>query len=133
MRGFVKAVRAPRRVWPVVWVIVIGLLTLTPGNDLPRWPWAAAIHLDKIVHFVLFGVLAWLLAGVFIFRNGMDRKRAVVLSVLAAVVYGGLIELLQGWMEMGRSAEWADLLADALGAVVAVGLVAMRRRTPLPA
>jgi VanZ family protein len=35
-------------------------------------------------------------------------------AALALVAYGGAIELLQRWVP-GRSAEWGDLLADAIG------------------
>ena len=129
MRNFVKAARAPRTVWPVLWAGAILVLTLMPGNDVPKWPWAEVIHLDKIVHFVLFGVLAWLLTGVFIHQHSMKVKRAVFVALIVAVVYGGFIELLQGWMGMGRSADVWDLLVDALGAAVAVGVVARRMRS----
>ena len=128
MRNFVKAARAPRTVWPVLWAAGILVLTLMPGNDVPKWPWAEVIHLDKIVHFVLFGVLAWLMAGVFIHRYSLNANRAVFIAFIVAVVYGGFIELLQGWMGMGRSADVWDLLVDALGAAVAVGVVARRMR-----
>jgi hypothetical protein len=37
------------------------------------------------------------------------------------VAIGGVIELLQGAMGLGRDAEWLDLVADTLG--VALGLV----------
>ena len=40
---------------------------------------------------------------------------------VAVVAIGGLIELLQGAMGLGRDAEWLDLVADALG--VALGLI----------
>ncbi|MBK9422063.1 MAG: VanZ family protein [Flavobacteriales bacterium] len=130
MRGLVKAVLAPRRVWPVLWAGVILVLTLMPGNDVPKWPWAELIHLDKIVHFVLFGVLAWLTAGVFIHRNSMEPQRAVLIALVLAVLYGGLIELMQGWMDMGRSADVWDLMVDAMGASVALLLALVRWRTP---
>ena len=129
MRKFVQALRAPRTVWPLLWAVAILVLTLMPGNDVPKWPWAEIIHLDKIVHFVLFGVLAWLLAGVFRFRLLMKEVRAISIAILVTVMYGGAIELLQGWMGMGRSADVWDLLVDALGAAVAVLMVSKWWRT----
>lgn len=35
---------------------------------------------------------------------------------LTAILYGGIIELLQLWVFTWRSGEWADLFADTVGA-----------------
>ena len=51
------------------------------------------------------------------------RPRFMVPVALAVVVYGGLIELIQPYV--GRSREWADLFADALGAMIGAGLGAL--------
>ncbi|MFB9149202.1 VanZ family protein [Roseovarius ramblicola] len=84
--------------------LVIALITLLP---LPPGP-AGVPGLDKLAHFVTFAVLAVPLAWRF-----PHLWRAVALMGL---VYGGLIEIVQPYM--GRSAEWADLVADGLGAVL---------------
>ena len=65
---------------------------------------------DKVSHLVVY----FLLAGWFGLLAG---SRSVLLWTLVAVIaYGGLIELLQA-MTTYRHADWADLLADAVGAV----------------
>lgn len=38
---------------------------------------------------------------------------------MISTLAGGAIELLQGAMQLGRGADWYDLLADAVGALVA--------------
>lgn len=93
-----------------VWAALIGYFTLsapTGGGGMPG--------LDKIQHFVAFAVLALPLC--------VARPRWTMLIVAAATFYGGGIELVQPLV--GRSAEWADLAADAAGA--AVGGLAGRR------
>ncbi|KNX41715.1 VanZ like family protein [Roseovarius tolerans] len=80
-------------------IATLTLLQVTPGpQGLPG--------LDKLAHFLAFGALAAPLAFAY-----PRHWRAVALAVLA---YGGLIEIVQPYM--GRSAEWADLLADGVGA-----------------
>jgi VanZ family protein len=79
---------------------------------------------DKISH-----ALAYLVWGFLLFlsqQTGRPRRRAL-LAVLVCLLFGGAIEVLQGFT--GRSPELADLLADGLGAAVGTGAAgaALRR------
>ena len=85
--------------------VVIGHGTLSPPSDGPPLPLG-----DKQIHFIAFALLALPL--------GWVRPRWVLPLVAGCVAYGGAIELLQPLV--GRSGEWADLLADALGVVLGV-------------
>ncbi|MGD8841503.1 MAG: VanZ family protein [Gammaproteobacteria bacterium] len=70
---------------------------------------------DKLSHLVTY----FFLAGWF---GLLARNRAALFWTFAGLVaYGGLIEILQGTTSY-RDAEWADLLADALGAAVGIWL-----------
>ena len=93
----------------------LGVLLLALVAALSLLPIPGTGVNDKVSHLVTYFVLAgWfgLLAG----------NRSVLLwSFAGLVAYGGLIELLQG-MTSYRNAEWADLLADAIGAAVGIGL-----------
>ncbi len=68
---------------------------------------------DKADH-----ALAWLALGLLGMIGWPGRAPAVLAGLL---VYGGAIELLQGFTGW-RHAEWADLLADALGLVAALAV-----------
>ena len=74
---------------------------------------------DKSNHMMAFVVLAVL--G----RWAYPGRMAVLL--LGLLAYGGLIEVLQS-LTPDRFAEWADLLADAVGLMVGAGLASLLRR-----
>lgn len=74
---------------------------------------------DKVVHGLMFFGVAFCLA--FDWRT---CRRAAVSGFLTASVLGGLIEIAQWKMDLGRSGDWWDLAADVAGA--AVGVVACR-------
>ncbi|WP_162497400.1 VanZ family protein [Roseovarius dicentrarchi] len=98
---------------------VLCILTLTPQAPMPPRP-----SPDKLYHFIGFGALALPLCWVY-----PRRAWAVILGVTA---FGGAVEVIQPFV--GRGAEWADLLADALGAVAAAILaIWLRRVWPKPA
>jgi len=109
---------------PLGWAAVVLLLTLTPARDLPRTPVWELLSFDTAAHAGVFVVLA----GLSWFSLRRQRRwpwaaRHAGLAVfVGSTLFGGLIELLQLTMRLGRQGEWSDLLSDAMGAAVAVGM-----------
>lgn len=97
--------------------VIISYLTLIPRPvpaDMPElFPGA-----DKLVHALMFGALS---GAIVIDYSRKKRARAkwriAAYAVVIAVAAGGLIELLQSAMALGRSSETADFIADAAGAL----------------
>jgi VanZ family protein len=89
-------------------------------------------------HFVVYGALATTLAGGFRCRGSRPRT-AFAFGVALAIAYGVTDEIHQSFVP-GRRADPADVLADALGALIIAGLasrlydpvVASIRRWMLP-
>ncbi len=104
--------------------LLILILCLMPGKNLPHAGWLEAIHADKIVHFGLFFVLNLLLLGGWYYPAGKRTSRNPGLSFAAGTTlcfaYGWLIEFLQRWLTTDRMFEWQDAAADSAGALVAV-------------
>ena len=82
-------------------VLVLALVPAPPRLFTTGW--------DKSNHLLAFSVMAWLGARAF--------PQRMVLVLLGLLAYGALIEILQSFTPT-RSAEWLDLLADALGILV---------------
>lgn len=113
---------ATPRVWQVVLallVCVVSKLALTP-SDYPH----VSLGWDKLNHFAAFASLA--LAAWLGFRTARQHQW---ISLLCLLIYGGAIEIVQLYVP-GRSSEWFDLLADAigisLGGLIASALVRQR-------
>lgn len=110
-----------RRWWPsgiVVAVIIYATLFPDPTGPvtLPLFP-----GFDKLIHAIMFGGLAGALAFDYERSEPGHRLglRKMALFCLASVAAGGVIEVLQGLMGLGRGADWLDFGADAVGALVA--------------
>ena len=113
--------------WAALWALGILVLTLMTAGDVPAWPWAERVQLDKWVHAFLFGVQGVLLALAFLrVFPGSRRTGLMILATVLAIAYGGVIEILQSLMGDGRQGDVMDLLADAAGALL--GLLGMKRR-----
>lgn len=103
-------------------VVTAGVLYLTLA---PRPFGSVRIPLfegaDKVVHFMMFFAMAF--AYHFDFRRGkkpVDEARLMGWIFVSLSAFGGLIELAQWKMRMGRSGDWYDLLADIAGAIYGI-------------
>jgi len=96
-----------------VFVLVISLIPFkdTPGSGIFNFP-----HMDKIIHFFLYGILCFLL--LWDSRNKL-RKKDYILIILLCLSFGGIIELLQ-ISQPERSGDIFDLIANFFGSLVAV-------------
>ncbi|MEO8306852.1 MAG: VanZ family protein [Pseudomonadota bacterium] len=115
MSGIIRPGLQYPRLWICLALFIAAFITVTclmPARDMPdigTW--------DKLIHASSYVALAFCLGG-------SIQRRHFLWLVVALTAFGGLIELAQEAMQMGRHAEWADLLADFIGTVVGVALAA---------
>ena len=103
------------RFWRIADVLVL-VLVLTSAMSPDIWPWGRNSGLrlvsDKLLHGITFALLA-------LWYTGQYSRTSYARLAAALVGFGALIELCQ-FVVPYRTAEWGDLLADAIG--VAVGM-----------
>lgn len=106
----------PRTWLAIAWACLILVACWLPPAALPQESGTTAgkLQVDKLIHFALFAVFAWLGMGAEIARGRAGRVFGV--GVLLAVVS----ELGQAVPIVGREPGLPDLLADALGAFAGV-------------
>lgn len=96
------------RVLTLLLALGIAVTTLMPSTSGA----SSLLGLDKLAHLVAFAVL--------VLPMSLRAPRQWPLIWITAVAFGGLIEIVQPYV--GRGAEWADLVADGLGAALGVSL-----------
>ncbi len=113
--------------WPKRWIatalvlLFVFYLTLVP-RPLPNTN-IEIPGLDKLVHAIMFGVLAFVTCIDMARRNRDDIRRLSIftiinISVIVAFV-GLLIEILQQLMQLGRGGDLLDFIADIIGIIIA--------------
>lgn len=110
----------------LVAAVIFYLCCLKTSDDLPdiSWPYA-----DKVVHFLMYFGLSGVASFWYIYG---EKGRVIVLKLVAfafvlPLLYGGFIEIIQEYY-FGRSGDWLDLLADALGSLSVLPLALIYRR-----
>ena len=101
----------------IVYLVALLALLLLPVSE-PGFH-LAGINSDKWMHVALFGGFAMMLRW-----NLASNRLASPIAVGMSVLFAAAIEIVQGFTTY-RDAEWADLLAGAVGAVV--GVIVMNR------
>lgn len=98
------------------WYLLGGLLTLAvivsslvPAYDLPN----VSVD-DKVEHIVAYLSLA-------VWFGGLLARPSYVRIALWLLVLGGGIEIAQGLMGLGRTADVRDFLADGVGVALGLG------------
>lgn len=110
----------------VAWAVTIFLLSSFP--QISRLP--LPYHLDKFAHAIVYGILAWTAQRAFFHQSWWEagRRWSIVLAIAFATLYGLTDEIHQSFVP-GRVSSVLDLGADVFGAIVAMILIAWRRRT----
>ena len=91
--------------------ILIG--TLIPGSSLSDYE---VFSYDKLMHLLAF--MAWTLGTGICWRAYNDRRAPLKLLVVAPILFGTAIEILQGILPTNRSPDWMDVVFDALGTLI---------------
>ncbi len=105
--------------WPVLLVIVI--FVSSGSQDLAAPNLSFQFHTDKIVHILVFGLVATSILRTPKFKD--LSLRSILTTALITSVYGACDEFRQS-LTPTRSVEFADWLADTFGAFAAVTLYA---------
>jgi VanZ family protein len=114
-----------------LWFLAVTAALAMPKRDfadLPAW-WPPILHfqaLDKVVHAILFAVLALLVGRSF--RRFGALRRPLLAAFLATALYGLATEVGQHTLT-DRSGELADWGADVLGAAAGIAPLAVGRRS----
>ena len=113
---------------PFAWAGIICWLSLI--SSPPQIP--GVLGWDKLLHAGAYGLLTVLIAQC-LFSLSISPVKIWWYAGLAAIACGALLEVLQLLVQTGRTAEWWDLFADAVGVVLScvifrqVSAVACRR------
>jgi len=114
----------PISIWGRIWaggrvsypfLLAVGIVSLS-GTENPATP-GGIPYFDKLAHFCVYGLLASLL---FRLVPRISRNARSALVVILAVSVFGLSDEIHQAFTPGRSVEFADWVADTLGAIVAV-------------
>lgn len=86
-------------------------------------PNVPGIGFDKVVHFCFYAGLNTLLISTIIAHKAKATTKHIIITTLAAIVYGVAIEFIQG--QVGRDFDISDIAANSIGAISAAIIISL--------
>lgn len=101
------------------WALFIFIISAIPGNVVEPY---AIWNADKLVHSLIYFIFTILLTSGFQKQDqNLNFKRsALMIAFYIAVLYGGILEVLQNKIFINRSGNIPDFLANTFGAALAI-------------
>ncbi len=103
--------------WSMLWALIILILCGMPGKDVPHISFLEMLKFDKFVHAGIFFVLFLLSVRGFMLQTRFEglHQSPRAAAFIICVIYGGLLEILQGIVFIDRSADIYDFIANTFG------------------
>jgi len=102
--------------------MIIFVLLVMPGSDIPSNDFFELIYFDKWVHIGLFSILTIL--WIYPFLGSISRSAGVfVIISLSSITYGVVMEFIQKYFATNRSFDLTDILADSIGTCLGLVLI----------
>lgn len=102
----------------IFYTCAITVLFFIPGPDLPKINFSAA---DKILHCLIYFILInfWL-SYFYINKDFRFDANLILILLLSILLYGIIIEILQGLFTVSRSADIFDVAANLIGSLLGI-------------
>lgn len=105
----------------LLWVLLIFAGCLLPPSDLPSTSLFSKIpYFDKIVHFFIYFIFTLFLLAGFNRWHTVLKFKSILISFAIAFLCGLSVEVLQEVMNIGRTGDSFDMLANTGGILAGI-------------
>lgn len=106
----------------ILWALLILLLSLVPGSELPEVSFWELLTFDKAMHIFMYGVLSFrtMMAASKQHTYYWMRHSAAIFTFIIVTAFGGFIEIIQETLLTDRYGDWVDLLANVIGTMLGI-------------
>ena len=93
------------------------MLCFLPGSSFPK---TQITNIDLLVHFSFYGVFSFLLilGNVRQSQFLILKNKPVLWALIVSILFGGMIEIIQGTKFVSRSTELSDFIANSIGSFI---------------
>jgi VanZ family protein len=107
----------------ISYTVTLTIVCLVKLNKLPN---IGVSFGDKIFHFLSYSVLAFLWFNTFLYNFKFKKHSALLYAAVFSVVFGIVIEVLQGTLTEYRSSDIYDVIANTCGVLFTILILRIR-------
>jgi VanZ family protein len=101
----------------IIWLIILIVLCLTPGDQLPRIEWEL-ISIGTLAHFGFYLGLICLQLFAFEKKSNLFNWRLYFILIASGILIGYSIELIQGNFIYQRYYDQEDIAVNSIGTII---------------
>lgn len=109
----------------ILYSLALAVISLVKFRDIPDY---IPSFSDKVLHFLMYGILAFLWIITFTHKFRLKRIYAIVWAGIIAVIFGIIIEVLQGTVTNTRVTDQNDIIANTLGVILVILIIVIKDR-----
>jgi VanZ family protein len=110
-------------IFAISYTIVLAIFSLINVGSLPR---LGSNFDDKIFHALAYGLLVLLW---YFTLHSLKKAKPIFIAALFSIIYGIILEVLQGQVTVARNVDILDVLANCIGVVIVSFFLIIRNRT----
>ena len=101
--------------WLIIGIIIYLSFFTPPKTELDN-----ISNIDKLAHICMYGGLCSILWIEYLRSHiQIQHIRAFIGGIVLPIAFSGIIELLQEYATTNRSGDWADMIANSIGVILA--------------
>ena len=101
--------------WLIIGIIIYLSFFTPPKTELDN-----ISNIDKLAHICMYGGLCSILWIEYLRSHiQIQRIRAFIGGIVLPIAFSGIIELVQEYATTNRSGDWADMIANSIGVILA--------------
>ena len=93
----------------------LAIASLATVSDIPD---LGVSYADKIFHFGAYAMMTFIWFNYFSSLKMTTKTESIIIAVIIAVIFGMIIELLQGTITESRQADFNDVIANNVGILI---------------
>jgi VanZ family protein len=112
----------------IVFLLIL-LASIISADEVRKVSWIQIPNFDKIVHLAMYFSFSFvLILDGFKAKPNFSTLKIYFISAITALIYGGILEIIQGTLTKTRSADIFDFIFNAVGVLLAVLLWVVLRK-----
>ena len=109
----------------ILYSLTLSAISLVKFRDIPDY---VPSFSDKVLHFLMYGLLAFLWIITLTHKFRLKRIFAIVWAGIIAITFGIIIEVLQGKITDTRVTDPNDITANTLGILLVIIIIVIKDR-----
>ena len=107
----------------LLYTIALAFVSLLSSSNLPA---IEVVNADKIGHTIAYGLLGliWYIA-----LKALSFSKPLLIAACGAIIYGIILEVLQGTLTEARMLDKYDIVANCIGVAFISGIIIIRNKT----